>query len=98
MAGPSASTPSLPVNVLVPATVDSLAAGAEVDAEQYPHTAAMAAKLRQLVPALQAGLALNPGAAEALGPWCRSLGFFERSRPGSLERWRLPKPPSSSSV
>jgi len=32
-----------------------------------------------------------PGAEEALAPWCRSLGFFERSRPGSLERWKLPK-------
>ncbi len=32
-----------------------------------------------------------PGAEEALAPWCRSLGFFERSRPGSIERWSLPK-------
>jgi hypothetical protein len=32
-----------------------------------------------------------PGAEEALAPWCRSLGFFERSRPGSIERWKLPK-------
>jgi len=32
-----------------------------------------------------------PGAEDALAPWCRSLGFFERSRPGSLERWKLPK-------
>jgi len=31
------------------------------------------------------------GAEEALAPLCRSLGFFERSRPGSIERWRLPK-------
>lgn len=30
-------------------------------------------------------------AREALAPWCRTLGFFERSRPGSLERWKLPK-------
>jgi hypothetical protein len=34
---------------------------------------------------------LVAGAEEALAPWCRSLGFFERSRPGSIERWRLPK-------
>ncbi len=31
------------------------------------------------------------GAAEALGPWCASLAFFERSRPGPWERWKLPK-------
>lgn len=32
-----------------------------------------------------------PGAREALAPLCRSLAFFERSRPGRLERWKLPK-------
>lgn len=32
-----------------------------------------------------------PGAEEALAPWCRSLGFFPRSRPGTVERWKLPK-------
>jgi hypothetical protein len=32
-----------------------------------------------------------PDAAEALAPWCKSLGFFERSRPGSIQRWKLPK-------
>jgi glycosyltransferase involved in cell wall biosynthesis len=32
-----------------------------------------------------------PGAAEALAPLCRSLGFFERSRPGRIERRKLPK-------
>ncbi len=31
------------------------------------------------------------GAAEALAPWCRTLGFFPRSRPGRIERWKLPK-------
>ncbi len=38
---------------------------------------------------------LEPAAAldarSALSPWCASLAFFERSRPGRLERWRLPK-------
>jgi hypothetical protein len=33
----------------------------------------------------------TPGAAEALAPWCRSLAFFPRSRPGTVERWKLPK-------
>ncbi len=32
-----------------------------------------------------------PGAEEALAPWCQSLGFFPRSRPGTVERWKLPK-------
>jgi hypothetical protein len=31
------------------------------------------------------------GAEEALFPWCASLAFFERSRPGPIERWKLPK-------
>jgi glycosyltransferase involved in cell wall biosynthesis len=30
-------------------------------------------------------------AEAALAPLCRSLGFFERSRPGRLQRWQLPK-------
>jgi glycosyltransferase involved in cell wall biosynthesis len=30
-------------------------------------------------------------AAEALAPWCTSLAFFPRSRPGRIERWKLPK-------
>lgn len=33
----------------------------------------------------------TPGARQALAPLCRSLAFFERSRPGRLERWKLPK-------
>jgi len=31
------------------------------------------------------------GAEEALAPWCKTLRFFERSRPGRIERWKLPK-------
>lgn len=31
------------------------------------------------------------GASEALAPWCRSLAFFPRSRPGTVLRWKLPK-------
>jgi len=30
-------------------------------------------------------------AEEALAPVCQSLGLFERSQPGRLERWKLPK-------
>jgi hypothetical protein len=30
-------------------------------------------------------------ASEALAPLCASLGLFERSQPGRLERWKLPK-------
>ena len=30
-------------------------------------------------------------ARDALAPHCRTLAFFERSRPGRLERWKLPK-------
>ncbi len=33
----------------------------------------------------------NQGAEAALAPWCASLRFFERSRPGRIERWKLPK-------
>lgn len=33
----------------------------------------------------------NPGAEEALAPWCASLRFFERSRPSRAKRWLLPK-------
>ena len=33
----------------------------------------------------------TPGAEEALTPLCQSLAFFERSQPGRLERWKLPK-------
>jgi hypothetical protein len=32
-----------------------------------------------------------PDARSALEPWCASLEFFERSRPGRIERWKLPK-------
>jgi len=31
------------------------------------------------------------GAEEALRPWCASLAFFPRSRPGVVARWKLPK-------
>ena len=30
-------------------------------------------------------------AAEALSPWCSSLAFFDRSQPGRIKRWTLPK-------
>jgi glycosyltransferase involved in cell wall biosynthesis len=30
-------------------------------------------------------------AEAALAPWCRSLAFYERSRPSQLQRWKLPK-------
>lgn len=32
-----------------------------------------------------------PGAEEALAPWCESVLFFDRSRPGRIRRWTLPK-------
>jgi len=33
----------------------------------------------------------SPDAEQALAPWCASLALFERSRPGPVERWKLPK-------
>jgi len=32
-----------------------------------------------------------PGAEEALAPYCASVRFFERSQPGTIRRWMLPK-------
>lgn len=32
-----------------------------------------------------------PDAEQALAPLCASLGMFERSQPGRIERWKLPK-------
>lgn len=32
-----------------------------------------------------------PEAEEALAPWCGSVRFFDRSRPGTIRRWMLPK-------